>query len=1477
MAAEREPGEPAVWARLGYAAQRRYFTGYRLKEADRIEAEQYFELALRGFAPDDPRRADVSFALGAVRIADHETRCADPCPAPAELVPIVALLAAAGARDEAPIGQLYPYAMTVDKLYDHTHDPADIDLAIIWLNRAAARAELSAADRRRAGISLAIQYASKGAALREARHRSEPGSDSWDAFATAIKRFSDILTELARRGRRSDKTRDRDRLDALLGLLETYYKRGGERPLAEDLDDMASLARQLIADVTPDYPLRGYALGRSGLMLIERAARLIGDPWALALNTALLSLEPTAIAEAITRVPGVGGDLDGAVRSLDQAIGLLDHASERQPRFVAALCAARAMRYLAFGADEDLREFGRLCRIVIGHPNLPPHYKRTCGEFLLVVLARRLPASSPPIVTSSGDGTRLPPSADADLDIMIGLLERFAATDGPGLDPDLSAGLAGAAGLRGGDELSAAELTAIYERQRASAAAFAVVPAVHAALLFQAATTGAELVRRGVGPADLAGAVAAAFQEVLRVFPASHPIAVECAARAVAFDATRAGVPNAGAPQTEGGAGRAGGIAGDRRPPATEELFSVRTLAVLGTASHGRLAAPDGLVIEVARSLLARSSRDSTRQAAIRSVLGLALYTRWLRERAYDDLGQSFKQVRNAVGLLEPRSPLRARLTELLAGMLLDRAQVHGDFADADAAIELLGELLFRAADEPEPGDLNSLLAAACPAALAELIAGRPEHASGSYRLGLETAIGSGLLLRIVLPGVRRSATADVLPPVIATLTRVAGSLPPGDPRLPHALSDLGLAYLAAGLSAGLSAGQPEDRDAGLEAMRAAVDRCPPEHPQRAAIVLRAAAALAAHAESSYTEETIGQGIDLVTEALRTAGLNAFGERSRCLYCLGCTLLVRYEHTGEATDLGRALDALEEARACLEPVPGDPFIAPTLRALAWAFRQTVAGGHGLNRQRSRSVGRSLLHAHARTVLLQSGLPHGVDAARAAGEDALRLAEWCLADGRIEAAVEALELGRALALHAATIAADIPSLLRATSRSELADEWTARSAAPEQDLRNIPDDLRHRVLVALQHDAAERHLLSAPTLTQIVAALGTLRLDGLVYLIPSAEATGGRTIVVQADGRIAEHALPGLGTGSASAIDRFAAAHLDLRDAVRTDNGPDLKAALRQRRQTLEDLCDWAWDAAIGPLLDGVFSAPSAPARLPRLVIVPIGVLGIVPWHAARRNEHDYACAKAVFVTCASARQLIETASRSRLRPGQGSVVLVANPTGDLPWSTREADALGAAVYPHATRLGRSEHAAVSGPGTPGEVLACMSPGEGTGVPPAVLHLGCHAVAGDTPDQSRLLLAEGNLPISRVLARARSRQPGSPGGLVVLSACTSDLAIADHDEALTLASAFLAAGATGVIGSRWEVLDLHTALLMFVLHRHLARNPHDGPAEALRAAQMWMLDRHREVPFDMPEPLAAQARRADASSPYAWAAFTYHGQ
>jgi CHAT domain len=889
------------------------------------------------------------------------------------------------------------------------------------------------------------------------------------------------------------------------------------------------------------------------------------------------------------------------------------------------------------------------------------------------------------------------------------------------------------------------------------------------------------------------------------------------------------------------------GPAAPVRLPAAPELFSARTLALLGTASHGRLAGPAGQVAETAAALLSRPPRKRVKHAAIRAALALALHTRWLRERAPADLAGAFAQVQSALTLLPPRQALAARMRELLAGMLLDRAQLHGDYADVRTALGILDDLCAG----PAPADLNMLLAAGCPPSLAALIAppAGPVAPSGRlYRCGLEAAIGSGLLLSTILPGTPPPGSPGRLCDAIDMLARVADDLPADDARLPAVRSDLGLACLAAG--------QPAD---GLRQLRAAVTDCPPGHPQRGAIVLRAAAALAGTATGAAVTT---DAIALITEALQTAGLNIFGERSRCLYCLGYTLLVRFADKHDAADLRRAVAALEEARVGLEPIPGDPFTAPTLRALAWAYRELGAGAPGLDRRRSRSIGRSLLHAHGEAVLLQSGVPHSVAAARAASADALRLARWCLADGKAEDAIEALELGRALVLHAATVAADVPGLLHAAGRPGLAREWIAHA---DDDPGDITGDLRHQVLTALRSGPAEQRLLSAPPVSEIQLTLRALRMDGLAYLVPASADAEGRMVLVPGEGTPREHRLPALSAAPGSAIDEFAAAHREFRAAVEAQDEARTLGALRQNRQALEHLCDWAWDAAIGPLLDLM----AVPGRPPRLALAPVGVLGIVPWHAARRGEHDYACARAVFTTCASARQLIEAARRP---PGDRPAVLVASPAAGLRWPALEVDAIGSAFYPGAVRLGPPGTAGFDGPATPGEVLARWS----ASAQPAVCYLGCHAYAGDTPDLSRLELYGGDLAVSQILAKTRTRAPGSPGGLVILAACTSDLAVADHDETLTLTSAFLAAGAGGVIGARWEVPDVHTALLMFMLHRHLTEHPADGAAEALRAAQLWMLDRHRKVPAEMPAALAAQARRAGARHPYAWAAFTCHG-
>lgn len=1406
------PADAEAHARLGFAALQRYLeSGTRVRNADYEAAEHYLGTALELLRPGDPLRADVTFALGTIRIVDHETRCARPCPAPAEVTPIVALLAPAGAGDGAPLDRLYPYAMSVDKLYDHTGDPADIDLAITWLSKAARHRGLAAGDRRRALICLAIQHANKGDVLRERLRQTGPGSESWTEFEAAVQQFEQVFAELAGRGRRSDRTRDNDRLDAWLGLLETYYQRGGERPLAQDLDAMAGLARNLIAAMPVDYWLRCYALARCGLMLVERITRRIGDPWDAALNAALLLNEPLVIGDAITGVPGARADLGSAVEALNRALGL-ESDTARQPMLAAALCAARALRYLAWADAEDLGEFGRMCRLVLGHPQAAPDYRRMCGEFLLVVLAQRVRSAH---VGPAG----LSASADADLDIMIGLLERFAAADGDGLASILSAALAGTASIRADGELSDAELTAVCARLHRAATAFAAVPAARRFLLQQAAVSGAELARRSVSPDP----------------PARLAL------------------------------------------PAGLDAFSVRALALLGAASHGRLVMSPGRTTEIAGPLLRPPPPSTVQESTVRCVLALADYTRWLRERFHRDLVSSIGTVRQAIGLTQAGSPLRDRLEQLLAGMLFDRAQVHGDLADVDAALTLLTGLQARAEAGPAPDDLNELLLAAGPPVLAELLAVPPQGGqASSYRLELAAATGAALLLRANLsgagtggPDISPSEGTGDLERAVDILHRVIGQLPSGYRDKPEVLSDFAMARLAM---------DPGGDAAGLDGALAAIAACPPAHPHRAVILLRVAAVLAANAQGDQIPDGVEHGIDLLAQALHSAGTAAFGERSRCLYGLGYLLLIRHQHTGEAADLDRAISLLEEARSGLEPAPGDPFTIPLLRTLAWSYRLAGGDDRGLRRRRARSIGRSVQLAHASAVLLQSGTRHGIAAARSAGPDALRLAEWCMADGKLDSAIEALELGRALVLHATTVTADIPALLQLADQPELAAQWQAQRQVQWRaqrlgpgDLDDIPSGLRHQVLTALRNDPAERRLFSAPTLDQIADALRATSTDALVYLIPATAQSEGRAMIVGPDRTVRECGLSGLSADEDSPLGRFVDACRDLMLAE-TQDAADIVTVRRRHSLAMGGLCEWAWTAAMGPVLDRLGPAP-------RLAIAPIGILGIVPWHAARRQQSGqarYACREAVITVCASAQQFIMAAMRHRRPAGAGPAVFVANPRGDLSWSTAEADAIRSALCPDAIVLGRSGRTPVHGAGTAEQVLACLSPDGLDGVLPAVLHLGCHAVAGDSPERSRLLLADGELPVARILAQAPAAQAPA-GGLVILAACTSDLTLTDHDEALTLASAFLAAGATGVIGSLWPVADSFTAVAMFMLHRHLMLNLGDSPADALRAAQLWMLDPQRTIPAEMPESLASVARRSFASDPRAWAAFTYHGR
>ena len=116
------------------------------------------------------------------------------------------------------------------------------------------------------------------------------------------------------------------------------------------------------------------------------------------------------------------------------------------------------------------------------------------------------------------------------------------------------------------------------------------------------------------------------------------------------------------------------------------------------------------------------------------------------------------------------------------------------------------------------------------------------------------------------------------------------------------------------------------------------------------------------------------------------------------------------------------------------------------------------------------------------MLLQDTDDDALHVARRVTNDATEMARWFLARDRDSAAIEALEYGRGMVLHAATSGARLAEALDG-GHVELAAEWAAHTSGGEAD-----DDLRYRAMPAIEGSPAEARLLAPPTLGEITAAL-----------------------------------------------------------------------------------------------------------------------------------------------------------------------------------------------------------------------------------------------------------------------------------------------------------------------------------------------------------------------------------------------------
>ncbi|WP_152037902.1 CHAT domain-containing protein [Micromonospora sp. B006] len=522
--------------------------------------------------------------------------------------------------------------------------------------------------------------------------------------------------------------------------------------------------------------------------------------------------------------------------------------------------------------------------------------------------------------------------------------------------------------------------------------------------------------------------------------------------------------------------------------------------------------------------------------------------------------------------------------------------------------------------------------------------------------------------------------------------------------------------------------------------------------------------------------------------------------------------------------------------------------------------------------RSRAYALSALRGRTWQIVLQHDVDYGLIAARRRAGDVRLAARWCRED--VEMAeplarqsilaelVQALDAGRGLVLGVAAAAGAVHEALVAGGEVALAELWLAGERFDHPHPQFDPADLRHRVVEALARDA-EADLFAPVTADEIRAALVTADRDALVYLVASDTTAPGYAVVVGASGDIDLLPLPAL------RIDGSPLGwYLHTYHGVQVLTGGDVEAW----RWSLSQLSSWAWKAGMGTLVDHCRTI--APDDRPKLVLVPTGALAAVPWHAAWRlvdgAERRYAIQDVTISYAASARTWSDAVTRPPVTPpGEGPVLIIADPTGTLPSAADEAGGIRRSFYPDATYLGRPASSA-AGTGTPAEVLGWLAAADAP--PAAVLHAACHGVVEpDRPSQSHLRLDGGPLRADDLVRLAVAHRRI---GTVVLAACTTNVAGDEYDEALTLSTAFLIAGADSVVGSLWAVPSASTALLMFMFHHFLRDTPGD-PGEALRLAQLWMLNPRRPVPAGAAD-LARQVDPERLGEPYRWAGFAHLG-
>jgi CHAT domain-containing protein len=224
-----------------------------------------------------------------------------------------------------------------------------------------------------------------------------------------------------------------------------------------------------------------------------------------------------------------------------------------------------------------------------------------------------------------------------------------------------------------------------------------------------------------------------------------------------------------------------------------------------------------------------------------------------------------------------------------------------------------------------------------------------------------------------------------------------------------------------------------------------------------------------------------------------------------------------------------------------------------------------------------------------------------------------------------------------------------------------------------------------------------------------------------------------------------------------------------------------------------------------------------------LIIVPDRQLHTVPFAALLDlSRNRYLIDDVALSIAPSAASVLRQVGRNALSP----VLVVADPRNDdapnLPAAEREAEAV-AAIYESSTLL-RGDRATrarfIAAARTSGMIHYAGHADSESAEPVGTLHLAADGHRGS-----------GDLDASAISALHLEKAP-----LVILAACGTMRGDSAHLEGMpSIATAFLAAGASSVVGTLWEVDDETAAPLFRRMHLELRRGA--NPSTALRTAQL----------------------------------------